>query len=96
MRSLQYFNDAPAGNDPTTQEYTPRRHVLHSGETVIQHIYETHFEGVEEVEEARRAWAGLANLMDPARRTGRTDPASQCGNALETQSKEIMRSPMTG
>ncbi|MFJ1749635.1 alpha-glucuronidase [Streptomyces sp. NPDC088116] len=42
-------------------------HVLHSGETVIQHIYDTHFDGVTEVEEARRVWAGLADLMDPAR-----------------------------
>nr|QBC75045.1 alpha-glucuronidase [uncultured bacterium] len=42
-------------------------HVLHSGKTVIQHIYDTHFEGVEEAEEARRVWAGLADLVEPAR-----------------------------
>ncbi|SDP64059.1 alpha-glucuronidase [Streptomyces sp. cf386] len=42
-------------------------HVLRSGKTVIQHIYDTHFEGVEEVEEAREVWASLAGLMDPAR-----------------------------
>ena len=42
-------------------------HVLHSGKTVIQHMYDTHFEGVEEVEEARAAWASLAGLVDPAR-----------------------------
>ncbi|WP_309062317.1 alpha-glucuronidase [Streptomyces sp.] len=47
--------------------HVPYGHVLHSGKTVIQHIYDTHFEGVAEVEEARRVWAGLADLVDPAR-----------------------------
>ncbi|MER7487407.1 alpha-glucuronidase [Streptomyces sp. NPDC126497] len=47
--------------------HVPYGHVLHSGRTVIQHIYDTHFEGVEEAEEARRVWAGLADLVDPAR-----------------------------
>jgi alpha-glucuronidase len=42
-------------------------HLLKSGKTVIQHIYDTHFEGVAEVEEARAAWAALAGLVDPAR-----------------------------
>ncbi|WP_406413406.1 alpha-glucuronidase [Streptomyces sp. NBC_01614] len=42
-------------------------HVLRSGKTVIQHIYDTHFEGVEEVEAAQRVWAGLADLVGPAR-----------------------------
>ncbi|GAA2279380.1 xylan alpha-(1-_2)-glucuronosidase [Streptomyces atrovirens] len=47
--------------------HVPYGHVLHSGKTVIQHIYDTHFEGVEEAEEARRVWAGLADLVEPAR-----------------------------
>ncbi|MCO4695195.1 alpha-glucuronidase [Streptomyces sp. RO-S4] len=47
--------------------HVPYGHVLHSGRTVIQHIYDTHFEGVEEAEEARRVWAGLADLVEPAR-----------------------------
>lgn len=47
--------------------HVPYGHVLHSGKTVIQHIYDTHFEGVEEAEEARRVWAGLVDLMAPAR-----------------------------
>jgi alpha-glucuronidase len=42
-------------------------HVLRSGKTVIQHIYDTHFEGVEEVEAARQVWAGLTDLVDPVR-----------------------------
>ncbi|MBD0423731.1 alpha-glucuronidase [Streptomyces sp. TRM S81-3] len=47
--------------------HVPYGHVLHSGKTMIQHIYDTHFEGVEEAEEARRVWAGLADLVEPAR-----------------------------
>lgn len=42
-------------------------HMLKSGKTVIQHIYDTHFEGVAEVEAAREVWASLARLVDPAR-----------------------------
>ncbi|WP_328751171.1 alpha-glucuronidase [Streptomyces sp. NBC_00285] len=42
-------------------------HMLKSGKTVIQHIYDTHFEGVEEVEAGREVWASLAELVDPAR-----------------------------
>lgn len=49
------------------------RHVLHSGKTVVQHIYDTHFEGVEEVEAAREVWAALADLVSPARHTRVTE-----------------------
>ncbi|MEU6354265.1 alpha-glucuronidase [Streptomyces sp. NPDC047072] len=42
-------------------------HMLKSGRTVIQHIYDTHFEGVEEVEAAREVWGSLAGLVEPAR-----------------------------
>ncbi|MFE6406726.1 alpha-glucuronidase [Streptomyces sp. NPDC057837] len=45
--------------------HVPYGHVLRSGKTVIQHIYDTHFEGVEEVAEARRVWAGLGDLVPP-------------------------------
>jgi alpha-glucuronidase len=47
--------------------HVPYGHVLHSGKTVIQHIYDTHFEGVEEVEAARRVWASLVGLVDAER-----------------------------
>lgn len=42
-------------------------HMLHSGKPVIQHIYDTHFEGVEEVAKAQRTWASLVDLVSPAR-----------------------------
>ncbi|OUD00503.1 alpha-glucuronidase [Streptomyces swartbergensis] len=47
--------------------HVPYGHLLKSGKTVIQHIYDTHFEGVAEVEEALEVWARLAGLVDPAR-----------------------------
>ncbi|MFT7841006.1 alpha-glucuronidase [Saccharothrix sp. BKS2] len=39
--------------------HVPYGHVLHSGKTVVQHVYDTHFEGVEEVVRMARVWAGL-------------------------------------
>ncbi|WP_402462505.1 alpha-glucuronidase [Isoptericola aurantiacus] len=36
--------------------HVPYSHVLHSGSTVIQHIYDTHFAGVEEVEAMAARW----------------------------------------
>lgn len=47
--------------------HVPYEHVPRSGKTVIQHIYDTHFEGVEEAEAARQVWTSLADLVSPAR-----------------------------
>lgn len=47
--------------------HVPYTHKLESGETVIQHIYNTHFRGVEEVESFIRAWDKLEGKMDPIR-----------------------------
>nr|WP_125773945.1 alpha-glucuronidase [Antribacter gilvus] len=44
--------------------HVPYSHVLHSGKTVIQHIYDTHFEGVERVEAMVTAWEGIAGLVE--------------------------------
>jgi alpha-glucuronidase len=46
----------------------PYGHVLHSGSTVIQHIYDTHFTGLARVDAMRRRWAAIADagLVDPA------------------------------
>ncbi|GIJ25183.1 xylan alpha-(1-_2)-glucuronosidase [Micromonospora qiuiae] len=46
--------------------HVPYDHVLHSGSTVIQHIYDTHFAGLAEVIEMSRRWESLAGLVDPA------------------------------
>jgi alpha-glucuronidase len=48
--------------------HVPYGHVLRGGSTVIQHIYDTHFAGVQRVAEMRRQWAPLADagLVDAA------------------------------
>jgi alpha-glucuronidase len=47
--------------------HVPYQHVLHSGRTVIQHIYDTHFEGARRTERMRELWRDLpAGLVDPA------------------------------
>ncbi|MEV4292405.1 alpha-glucuronidase [Nonomuraea bangladeshensis] len=48
--------------------HVPYGHVLRSGSTVIQHIYDTHFAGVEEVSAMRAHWDKLdgSGLVDPA------------------------------
>ncbi len=43
----------------------PYTHRLRSGTTLIQHIYDTHFEGVQEVEEMIRAWEALQGTLHP-------------------------------
>ncbi|MEY8356116.1 alpha-glucuronidase [Lachnospiraceae bacterium 54-53] len=44
--------------------HVPYTHVLRSGKTVIQHIYDTHFTGVEKVEEYQRVWESLERFLD--------------------------------
>lgn len=47
--------------------HVPYTHVLKSGETVIQHIYNTHFEGVEQVAELIGRWQLLEGKVDEGR-----------------------------
>ena len=47
--------------------YVPYTHRLKTGETVIQHIYNTHFEGVERVEDFIRRWIRLKGKIDAER-----------------------------
>ncbi len=42
----------------------PYNYVLKSGKTLIQHIYDTHFLGVNQVEEMIGAWKTLSGLID--------------------------------
>ncbi|QHW34987.1 alpha-glucuronidase [Paenibacillus rhizovicinus] len=46
--------------------HVPYAHVLHSGKTVIQHIYDAHFEGVEGAEALLAKWDSLAGLIGEA------------------------------
>ncbi|ACZ29410.1 Alpha-glucuronidase [Xylanimonas cellulosilytica DSM 15894] len=40
--------------------HVPYTHVLHSGKTVIQHVYDTHFDGLERVRSSIAAWEAAA------------------------------------
>jgi alpha-glucuronidase len=44
--------------------YVPYNYKLKSGETLIQYIYNTHFEGVEQVSETIREWLGLEGKVE--------------------------------
>ena len=46
--------------------HVPYGHVLHSGSTVLQHIYDTHFAGAAEAEQMRAAWADLQGRVPDA------------------------------
>jgi alpha-glucuronidase len=51
---------------------------LHSGKTVIQHIYDSHYEGAEKAENYLNQWTSLEGLIDE-------DRYRQIGNLLEFQ-----------
>ncbi len=44
--------------------HLPYTHVLHSGKTVIQHIYDTHFEGYAQAGELAAKWDSLKGKID--------------------------------
>ncbi|GAA1235458.1 alpha-glucuronidase [Pseudonocardia alaniniphila] len=46
--------------------HVPYSHLLHSGTTVIQHIYDTHVEGARRVVEMRDLWRSLEGRLDEA------------------------------
>jgi len=47
--------------------HVPYTHRLHSGKTVIQHIYDSHFDGAREAEGLVERWRGLEGLVDEER-----------------------------
>jgi alpha-glucuronidase len=47
--------------------HVPYTHVLHSGKTVIQYIYDSHYEGAERVAEYVRDWKQLHRHLDDQR-----------------------------
>ncbi len=62
-------------NSPTTCpddlllffHHVPYKYTLKNGKTVIQHIYDTHFKGLEQVKELRKKWNSLESEIDDAR-----------------------------
>ena len=47
--------------------HVPYRHRLHSGKTVIQHIYDTHNDGAKRAEGLRKSWKSLKGKIDKER-----------------------------
>ncbi|HEX6823033.1 MAG TPA: alpha-glucuronidase family glycosyl hydrolase [Candidatus Sulfotelmatobacter sp.] len=47
--------------------HVPYRHVLQSGKTVIQHIYDSHYEGAQQAQNFIGEWKNLAGHMDEER-----------------------------
>ena len=45
--------------------HVPYTYRLKTGKTLIQHIYDSHFEGVEEAEQFARAWDSLEGKVEP-------------------------------
>jgi alpha-glucuronidase len=46
--------------------HVPYDHVLQNGRTVLQHIYDSHFEGYDEVVEMHARWKAVADRFEPA------------------------------
>lgn len=64
--------------------HVPYTHVLHSGKTVLQHIYDTHFEGAERAEQLKERWAKLAGFIEePLHRQVAERLAEQAEHAKE-------------
>lgn len=47
--------------------HVPYTHTLQSGKTVIQHIYDTHFDGVDRADQLKEMWQSLEGKMDDSR-----------------------------
>ena len=47
--------------------HVPYTYKLHSGKTVIQHIYDSHYQGAEEAADLVRSWQRLKGLVDDER-----------------------------
>ncbi len=47
--------------------HVPYTHVLHSGKTIIQHIYDVHYQGADEAASFERRWRQLKGLIDEPR-----------------------------
>jgi len=68
--------------------HVPYAHVLRSGSTVIQHIYDTHFAGVREVARMRSRWRDLDGVVRPdvhARVAERLDEQLRCAEEWRDQ-----------
>jgi alpha-glucuronidase len=61
----------------------PYTHVLHSGKTVIQHIYDSHYEGAEQAAKLVTQWQSLHGQIDDERYNAILDRLEyQAGHAI--------------
>jgi alpha-glucuronidase len=68
--------------------HVPYNHVLHSGSTVIQHIYDTHFAGARRAHELRAQWRRITDLVADdvsARVAERLDEQVRCAEEWRDQ-----------
>jgi len=64
--------------------HVPYTHRLKSGKTVIQHIYDSHFDGAAAAEGLLATWQSLAGRVDPPRfENVRRRLAEQVANAVQ-------------
>ena len=56
--------------------HVPYTHVLHSGKTVIQHIYDSHYDGAAEAAQFVERWRALEGRDRRRRDTAPSLPAS--------------------
>jgi alpha-glucuronidase len=47
--------------------HVPYTHVLHSGKTVVQHVYDSHYDGAAQAHEFIAQWKAVAGHIDEAR-----------------------------
>jgi alpha-glucuronidase len=69
--------------------HVPYTHVLHSGVTVIQHIYDTHFAGAQRVAEMQSRWQEVTGLVDPAVHTRVADRLAEQRRSAEEWRDQI-------
>jgi alpha-glucuronidase len=70
--------------------HVPYAHVLHSGATVIQHIYDTHFAGVEQVHAIRHRWQELVDRGDVFAHADHADHAEAlCARVSELLDEQV-------
>jgi alpha-glucuronidase len=63
--------------------HLPYSYVLHSGKTIIQHIYDSHYTASEEAQQFPRRWQMLQGLIDPERYQAVLDRLTyQAGHAI--------------
>ncbi len=63
-RSMYEHQESCPDNVLLFFHHVPYTHILHSGKTVIQHIYDTHFEGVEKVKQMTADWENFKEYVD--------------------------------